>query len=82
MGPSAVVAEAPPLDGPLRIGEREESVLVQMLVAQPAVKRFDERVITGFPGRLGWSCTPCWCAHASSALLRNSGRSAAAVSAR
>lgn len=50
MGPSTVVAEAPLLDGALRISERQKPVLVQARVAQPAVERFDERVVDGFPG--------------------------------
>ena len=47
MGPSAVVAEAPPLNGALRIGEGEKPVLVQALVPEPAVERLDEGVVHG-----------------------------------
>lgn len=59
MGPSTVVAEAPPLDGALRIGEREEPVLVQPFIAQPAVERLDERVVHRLARTTELGCTPC-----------------------
>ena len=50
MGPSTVVAEAPLLDGALRVAEREEPVLIQALVAQPAVERLGVGVLHRLPG--------------------------------
>src|SRR3989304_115382 len=43
----AIVIDPPPLDDPPRVGQAEEPVLVQALVAQPAVEALDEGVLHG-----------------------------------
>ena len=45
-----IVIDSPGFDLCLRICDRRELVDVQTLIAQPAVKGFDERVFHGFPG--------------------------------
>jgi hypothetical protein len=71
--PSAlIVIDAQRFDLRLRIGERRELMDVHTLIAQPALKRFDERVFHRFPGRMKLSCTPRRCAQSSSARDMNS----------
>lgn len=48
VGPTSIVVEPPRFDLGLRVRERRELVHVQTLIAQPAIKRFDERVFDGF----------------------------------
>ena len=50
MGAEGVVADPPVLDNPSRLGKRGEDVLVQALVAKPAVEALDEGVLD----RLAW----------------------------
>ncbi len=48
MGPIRVVAYSPAFDDSARIGKVQEPVLVEALVAQPAIEGLDIGVIDGF----------------------------------
>ena len=48
MGPIGVVAASPPLDVKLRVPQREKPMLIQALVAEPAVEAFDVGVLDRF----------------------------------
>ena len=48
MWSARIVVDAPRFDLLLRVGQRRELVDVQTLIAQPAVKGFDEGVFHGF----------------------------------
>ena len=50
MRSQVTIVVTPGFDGFLPIGQAQEHVLVESLVAQPAVKSFDESV----PHRLAW----------------------------
>jgi hypothetical protein len=69
MGPGGVVPHPPGLDDPSGIAQGQKPVLVEALVAKPAVETFDERVLRGLQGRMNWRCTFRRCAQASRARL-------------
>ena len=50
VGPIGVVAASPPLDVKLRVPQREKPMLIQALVAEPAIEAFDVGVLNRFPG--------------------------------
>lgn len=52
MWSQVIVVVTPRFDGFARLGEGEEDVLIEALVPQAAVKRFDEGVCTGLPGSM------------------------------
>jgi hypothetical protein len=62
-----IVVDSPRFDLGLGVGHRRELVYGQTFVAEPPVKRFDEGVSTGRPGRMKSSCTPQRYAQSSSA---------------
>jgi hypothetical protein len=49
--PDGVVVDAPLFDDPIGLAERREQVLVQALVAEPAIEAFDEGVLRRFARR-------------------------------
>jgi hypothetical protein len=48
--PIQIVVHPPVFDGPLRVGQAEEPVLVEALVAQLAIEALDETVLLGLTG--------------------------------
>jgi hypothetical protein len=73
VGQHLVVVDPPGLDLGARVIEVDEPVLVQALVPKLPVEGLDENVVDGLPGRMKWSSTPRRYAHASSAVVANSG---------
>ena len=51
MGSPLMVVAPPRLDGPAGIGQPEEPVAVEALIAQPPVEALDERVLDGLARR-------------------------------
>ena len=50
MGPAPVVIQPPGLDDLAGVGEAEEPVLVEALIAEPAIAAFEDGVLGGLAG--------------------------------